>query len=212
MTITTPATPSSAPSNKSRSQTITPPPTNFPFPLPTEPGPTSLSNWVISSRLLAGAYPGDQDPTRHKTLIQSILAANVTTFVCLQTPNELRHFRSYSDTALSAVDPSRRDSLQFLNLSIPDGAIASDTDILEMAKDVVRRLKETEEVVYVHCWGGHGRTGTLIAVVLSLYYGVGGRVALDATQVLHDRRKNPRGIKSPQTVCQIDQVLRVCGE
>jgi hypothetical protein len=55
-------------------------------------------------------------------------------------------------------------------------------------------------------WGGHGRTGTLVALLLSSLYGVNAHVALEYTQALHDSRGNPQGVRSPQTRIQRDQV------
>ena len=55
-------------------------------------------------------------------------------------------------------------------------------------------------------WGGHGRTGTLVALLLSSLYGVNAHVALEYTQALHDCRGNPQGVRSPQTRIQRDQV------
>jgi len=49
--------------------------------------------------------------------------------------------------------------------------------------------------------GGHGRTGTLAAVVLSRLYGLSADEALVYTQALHDVRRNPQGVRSPQVRC-----------
>jgi protein-tyrosine phosphatase len=43
--------------------------------------------------------------------------------------------------------------------------------VLELAKLLVKSISENE-IIYLHCWGGHGRTGTLVCIMLHLMYGV----------------------------------------
>ena len=60
--------------------------------------------------------------------------------------------------------------------------------------------------MYVHCWGGHGRTGTLVATMLGRLYGLSADAALHYTQLFHDARRIPQGVRSPQTPVQVSQV------
>lgn len=62
------------------------------------------------------------------------------------------------------------------------------------------------ERLYVHCWGGHGRTGTLIATMLGRLYCLPSNIALRYTQLFHDARRFPQGVRSPQTPMQVAQV------
>jgi hypothetical protein len=62
------------------------------------------------------------------------------------------------------------------------------------------------EKLYVHCWGGHGRTGTLLAVMLSWLYSLPYAAALKHVQAYHDSRIFPQGVRSPQTPVQRAQV------
>jgi hypothetical protein len=55
----------------------------------------------------------------------------------------------------------------------------------------------------------HGRTGTLVAVMLARLYGLSSAEALAYTQALHDVRRTPQGVRSPQTQVQVEQVKRV---
>jgi protein-tyrosine phosphatase len=59
--------------------------------------------------------------------------------------------------------------------------------------------------------GGHGRTGTIIAILLSRLYGLNTEEALLYTQALHDVRKYPQNVRSPQTKVQFEQVKRILG-
>lgn len=175
--------------------------TNFNF-LPLEPietllhsvycGPTIESNWVIPGKLLVGAFPASRldDETYH--LLTSILAQKVTKFVCLQleyTPGVSEELwrngealRPYFEDVLYILDNKDK----FMNLShitlnkedakfqlcpILDCGIGDDEKILELCEELVNDIANGE-VIYLHCWGGHGRTGTVVSIMLHLMYGV----------------------------------------
>ena len=48
------------------------------------------------------------------------------------------------------------------------------------------------EVLYVHCWGGHGRAGTVAACLMAILDGLDPREALANTQKYHDTRLEVR--------------------
>jgi hypothetical protein len=104
------------------------------------------------------------------------------------------------------LKPDRR--VDFLHLPIPDGGTAPDAALSALADDVAARVR-AGQVVYAHCWGGHGRTGSLVSVVLARLYGLPAEAALRATQACHDARVFPQGTRSPQTQAQRQQVVRV---
>ncbi len=57
--------------------------------------------------------------------------------------------------------------------------------------------------------GGHGRTGTVIAIMLGLMYNLSPTDAMWFTQLCHDMRACPMGVPSPQTEEQRHQVVRL---
>ena len=56
--------------------------------------------------------------------------------------------------------------MKFYKLSIPDGCIAKDEQINNLCIDLIKEIQQGR-VIYVHCYGGHGRSGTLCAVLLA---------------------------------------------
>jgi protein-tyrosine phosphatase len=98
-----------------------------------------------------------------------------------------------------------QSALDFLQLGIPDGGVAPDGAISRLAADCCARLRRGE-TLYVHCWGGHGRTGTLVSIMLGLLYGLSAQEAMEYTQACHDARVFPQGVRSPQTQVQVQQV------
>ena len=57
--------------------------------------------------------------------------------------------------------------LSFVHFPIKDCGITDDACVLELARNLVKDISEGE-IIYLHCWGGHGRTGTLVCIMLHL--------------------------------------------
>jgi hypothetical protein len=107
-----------------------------------------------------------------------------------------------------------KELLRFFHLPIVDLNCVEDAPVLALAEVLAKTMAcergaNSEAVTYLHCWGGHGRTGTLVAIILALLYGVGAAEALDRTQVYHDVRKCKLKVRSPQTDKQCEQVVRI---
>lgn len=198
-----------------------------PLPCPLEyRGPTPWSNWVIKGRLLAGAYPASSDDSETDAILTKLLELGVDTFVCLQaefsmaTPEAAwrsgQALRPYVKDAQRLLIKARNSNsaritqtrLDLLHLPIIDGNVTSDHALSRLADDCCQRILNGERL-YVHCWGGHGRTGTLVAVMLARLYGLTTTEALVYTQALHDVRRYPQNVRSPQTQVQVDQVKRI---
>ena len=100
------------------------------------------------------------------------------------------------------------DKLDFRHVPIVDCSTTNDDVVLELAQDICHRLKRGENI-YVHCWGGHGRAGTIVSIVLGLLYELNPHEALKRCQQFHDTRRAPLGVPSPQTATQRSQVIRI---
>eukprot|EP01065_Artemidia_motanka_P026266 TRINITY_DN3118_c0_g3_i9.p2 TRINITY_DN3118_c0_g3~~TRINITY_DN3118_c0_g3_i9.p2 ORF type:complete len:755 (+),score=298.74 TRINITY_DN3118_c0_g3_i9:62-2326(+) len=158
------------------------------------PGPTRTSNWVIRGRVLAGAAP---DP-RQRQQLQALAEAGVTTFVNLRSESEKQ--QSYLEQ-MQQFAPGRR--LQTVGLEMVDGGAPNRTakemkDFLGLVRECCDRVNHGE-VLYVHCKGGHGRTGMLVACMLATLYDMPSMKALNATDTLHSQRKDTEDQCSPQT-------------
>ena len=182
-------------------------------------GPTDESNWVVPGRLMAGAYPGyDDDGANYKSLYR-LVECGVTTFVCLQREydaevsernwregNALRPY--FNDVAKIARDADK--SIDFVHVGIEDCDVVDDRVIETLARQLAARLaRDPREVLYVHCWGGHGRAGSLVCLLLHFVYSLDAASALFRCQFVHDCRRLPIVVGSPQTSDQRAQVCRV---
>ena len=114
--------------------------------------------------------------------------------------------RLLSDARARHCDRIRQHKIDFLQLPIHDGATSSDHAMHRLAQDCCERIL-AGEILYIHCWGGHGRTGTLVSIIVGRLYGMTSSQAMDYCQRCHDSRVCPQATRSPQTVVQRSQVL-----
>jgi hypothetical protein len=132
----------------------------------------------------------------------------------------------YDAADLVAEKYGSEQVLKYYHLPIVDLNCTGDDKVFELAYHIAKLLACQEPEghfgrsinkgngallpkIYIHCWGGHGRTGTLVAVILGLLYNISNAEALDWTQCFHDIRKCKLKVNSPQTKEQCDQVCRI---
>ena len=175
-------------------------------------GPTKRSNWVIPGRVLAG----DRSAVDGATTLDELVATGVDTFVCLQTKGELANLPPYAHRAraararragIAATDTDGAEggaeggregggegggkaTAWFRSLPIVDQQVTADDLVSELVDDLLQRLA-AGRVLYVHCRGGHGRTGTVCALLLGRAYGIGAAEAMARYQWYHDTRQQP---------------------
>jgi hypothetical protein len=170
---------------------------------------------VFRGRLIAGSFPRER-------VLDDVLAAGVSVFVCLVTHKELdRAGGPYLDKARRVLlrvaapgpDAARRAAeLEVMHVPIFDMQTADDKVADELSSRVVAMLA-AGKVVYMHCMGGHGRTGTIASLVIAKACGVRALTALEINRRCHDQRgqcaENPGVFQSPETHEQRDQVFRL---
>ncbi|CAL5229820.1 g13222 [Coccomyxa viridis] len=180
--------------------------------------------------------PGDPKTHERRThegeeQLRRILNAGITTFICLQatsceqnppqqemerarllaraigTPpgtQEVNGLRNQHDRLRS--EPTRKQTtLHFEHWSIKDFCIPTAEQAREITTDI-RTLLESGEKVYMHCFGGAGRSGTLGACLLGDLYRIDAEEALMRIQKAFNTRGG--GGESPETEEQIEFVKR----
>jgi hypothetical protein len=128
--------------------------------------PIPDSYWVEPGRLLAGEYPGAKLDDDSMPRLAAFAAAGVTSFVDLTEEREM----------LSPYRPLVAAGIRVERHPIPDSGVPSAAE-MRVILDRIDAELERREVVYVHCWGGHGRTGTVIGCWL-VRHGLTGERAL----------------------------------
>jgi protein-tyrosine phosphatase len=157
--------------------------------------PIGNSYWVRTRKLLAGEYPGQRnfDDARHR--VEQFLRAGVTFFLDLTEENELT---SYADIL---AEEAARLNIGAIHRRIPirDLSVPRSPREMEEILDAIDEALAAGHTVYVHCWGGIGRTGTVIACHL-VRHGCSGEEALRELAALWQHvEKVWRRPESPET-------------
>ena len=131
--------------------------------------------WVVPGRFAAGEYPGALNRRDAAYKLRTLLNAGIGRFVDLTEPNEglLPYAETGADEAsqLGAAFEHVRHSI--VDLHVPQSAHEM-TAILDDIDEAMAGGK----AVYVHCWGGVGRTGTVVGCWL-VRHGLTGDEALN---------------------------------
>ncbi|KXZ46719.1 hypothetical protein GPECTOR_41g684 [Gonium pectorale] len=92
-------------------------------------------------------------------------------------------------------------TLQFVHSPIPDLHVPGSTELRALLQDLQQRLAKGEKL-YVHCWGGRGRAGTVGACLLAEMYDLSADECLERVQRAFDTRHDG-GRRSPETEEQV---------
>jgi predicted protein tyrosine phosphatase len=163
--------------------------------------PIPESYWVEPDRLLAGEYPGkfEQEQTRRR--VDALIQSGFTTFIDLTKPGETVAY----DRIL--LDEARLYGVEVKHLRFPIGDFGLPTpQLMKKILDTLDAELDAGRKVYLHCWGGIGRTGTTVGCYL-VRRGRSGEEAL--RQLAEWWRQVPKSqihLRSPETREQADFV------
>lgn len=122
------------------------------------------SYWVDEGRLLAGPYPGAVSKAEAQAKLDAFLDVGVTCFIDLTEEGEGPPLKPYS-SLLRGRAAKRGVGVTHLRLPIRDVDIAHPWQMRAILQTIDLALDEGE-TVYVHCWGGVGRTGSVVGCLL----------------------------------------------
>lgn len=163
--------------------------------------------WVEEDRLLAGEYPGSHDPESARRRLDAFLEAGVDTFIDLTQPNEHVHYEDMlrEEARIYGIDAA------YHRFGIRDHRVPSQ-ETMTAILDAMDNALENGRKVYVHCWGGVGRTGIVVGCHL-VRHGLSPQQALARVDELFKTRPpNPYFSTSPETREQVDFVLNWHGK
>lgn len=153
------------------------------------PHPIENCYWVIPGQLLAGEYPRNLDEASSPAKLARLTDAGVTAFIDLTEASELKPYDYLLD------GPSHQ------RFPIRDVSIPASPELTKSALDAIDRHLAEGRMVYVHCWGGVGRTGTIIGCWLARHRAPGA-AALELLQDLWQTNPKSRCRQSPETEAQ----------
>ena len=156
------------------------------------PRPDPNTYWVLPGRFLAGEYPGAADHKAARARIAAFARAGVNAFIDLTENRELAPYA-----------PLLPAGTEYLRLPIRDLGVPHTrghmSDILNAIDDALARGR----VVYIHCWGGIGRTGTVVACWLRRHGRTGEEALAELAGFWTTMQKRHRAPRSPETAGQV---------
>jgi protein-tyrosine phosphatase len=162
--------------------------------------------WIVPNQLLAGEYPGATLREHARARLQELVDAGIKSFVDLTERHELIPYQEVLPE-LSVPDGTR---ISYRRMSVRDADVPSVTHMMEVLAHIRSEIDEGRPV-YVHCWGGIGRTGTVAGCWMVQHEGRTADEALDRIAELRagmgDRRRT-----SPETMEQREFIIKWSGE
>ncbi len=169
---------------------------------PIPPVPLPNTYWVLPGRFLAGEYPARGSDFENRRRLTALLLAGIETFVNLTWPGELPPY----DNLLNEEALLLEKTVTCLRFPIPDFDTPT-ADRMRATLDALDAALANGHHIYLHCWGGVGRTGTVVGCYL-VRHGLSGEQALrqlaEWWQTVPKRSLHPR---SPETEAQRQFVL-----
>ena len=109
-------------------------------------------SYYCGGKLFAGEYPGDKNVEPAEAKLKRMHHFGVRHFVDLTEEGELRPYRQLlpGDTT-------------YLRFPIRDVNVPASVEAVHQLIDKMEYLMKQDGYTYIHCWGGVGRTGTIVA-------------------------------------------------
>ena len=170
--------------------------------------PLNRSYWVVPGKLLAGCYPGSEDPIEEERNLKGLIQAGIRHVISLLEPQEYNSsddpFPPYVDH-METIAEKLKISVTFDQISIKDFSVPTERQMVRILNQIDMCIKY-DKPVYVHCWGGKGRTGTVVSCYLARH---GFATGNDVIEMIKDLGKNTEDFSepSPETREQIKMVI-----
>lgn len=158
--------------------------------------------WVIPGRFAAGEYPGAKSRRDAADKLRALMGAGIDYFIDLTEPHELAPYAWIAEEEAAQLGRS----IEHDRRSIRDVQVPRNQHEMAAILDSIGAALDDGRTVYVHCWGGIGRTGTVVGCWL-VRCGRTGEEALDqVADWWRGVEKAWRRPESPETPEQCDYV------
>lgn len=154
--------------------------------------------WVMEGKLLAGEYPVNPSYWGEETnrlRLGTLLDAGVDHFIDLTRPNEAESYQGL----LQEEAQRRHKSVDYQRFAIDDFGVAAHSRMVQILNAIDQAIA-AGGVVYLHCHGGIGRTGSVVGCFL-VRHGLSGKAALRKIRELRQVIPGCQ-VESPETDAQ----------
>ena len=119
------------------------------------------NSYQVTSQIYAGEYPRNKDEESSLVKIRQFESFGITHFIDLTEEGELA---SYENLLYPRASHQR---FPIRDVSVPK----SIEDVRKLVDEIIGIVHNNPDAkVYIHCWGGVGRTGTIVGCLLSELY------------------------------------------
>lgn len=172
--------------------------------MPRDSRPFETSYWVVKGKLIAGPHPGGIFEPAPPNIDQLFFNCGVRHFVDLTEEGE---YEAYIPTWGKVDGRPARTVFTYQQFPIKDFGIPSP----EFAKKILDYIdaKQTSGngAVYVHCFAGLGRTGTIVGIYLARHgIATGEGVAKKIRALRASLQNSPQYYDSPQSSVQYSMI------
>lgn len=112
------------------------------------------NSYPVDERVYASEYPGDLHNPVEK--VKSFVDFGITHFIDLTEEGELNPYRQYLPEGIAHC----RFPIQ--DVSVPRDVVA----VFNLMQYIESVLSNPSNKIYIHCWGGVGRTGVIIVATM----------------------------------------------
>ena len=142
-----------------------------------------FASYFIENKAMFGSYP-----TQDQVTLLELLG--------------FRHFIDLTHSDESKITPYKT-SYNYINFPMTDREIPEDTNAFNKLIYHICEIIGGEHKVYIHCKGGHGRSGVVVSCVTARFFNISITLSLQHTKECHQNRTVMRDlwrrIGSPQT-------------
>jgi protein-tyrosine phosphatase len=162
--------------------------------------PFPCSYWVRPRLFLAGENPGDIDDESTRLRLSALLDAGILTFLNLTEEHETTPYADH----LQILAQARKLDISVVRRPLRDRRVPG-AEILGQILDQIDDSMAKDRPLFIHCWGGIGRTGTVVGCHLMQH---GLATSSDVIEKIAGLRSliPGHGESSPHTPEQIERV------
>lgn len=161
------------------------------------------NSYKVMEGIYAGEYPREYDDKKSINKIKQFKRFGITHFIDLTEEGELRPY-----------DQMLASPMQHIRFPIQDVSVPAN---IESVKDLIGQIhgilnESDRNKVYIHCWGGVGRTGTIVGCLLSHQHNYDYNETMGALKKAFSDCPKSAYRETPETKEQRDFIARYAAE